>query len=173
VGFLFLFNRCSNYRSIKQPNRNHTTTPTTLHVPNPPCHLLRESSASSLYASTSNSTSSEADAQHPHIHCFCFFFELPVALAAQALLPHVQHQVGGILSVLNNREALVELGCMSGGGDRDAGNTHVRAGGPSSSSGGSSGVIENGGDWHASRMSLRLAVGLQCVMENSLPSNKV
>jgi hypothetical protein len=86
-----------------------------------------------------------------------------VALAAQALLPHVQDQVGGILSVLNNGEALVELGCMSGVEIEMRKIPMLGQEDRPSSSDGSSGAIENGGDWHASRMSLRLAVGLQSI----------
>ena len=55
------------------------------------------------------------------------------------------------------------------GGDRDAGDTHVRTPGSSSSRRPSGSVGNRGGDWNASRTNLWLAVGLQreFLMENS------
>ena len=39
--YFHFFDPFSNYRSIRQPNHNHTTTPTALRVQKPPCPLFR------------------------------------------------------------------------------------------------------------------------------------
>jgi len=88
------------------------TTPTTLHVPKSPCHLLRVNHQHHLCTPPPRSVLLLWHTPNTHIRIGCF--ELPLALAAQVLLPRVQDQAGGILSVLDKGEARVELGRMSG-----------------------------------------------------------
>ena len=83
---LFLFNRCSNYRAIKQSNRNHTITPTALRVPKLPCHLSRVNHQHHLCTPPPRTV--PLLQQMPNTYIRTGFFELPVILKAQVLLSH-------------------------------------------------------------------------------------
>ena len=85
--FLFLFfGQFSNYRSIEQPNHNHTITLTALHIQKPSYPLFGTKHQHHCHIPfTPNGTSSAGDIQHTCTG----FFELSMALAAQALLPYV------------------------------------------------------------------------------------
>jgi len=116
----------------------------------------REPFTSSSYPSTPNGTSSANTSVR------IGFFELPVTLAAQALLLRVQGQAGGIAWGHNK---LRRSTSQSRTRDRDVGGAHVGMRAPSSRPL----PVIGSGDWNASRTSLWLAVGLcrESVMENS------
>ena len=97
------------YRSFHQPNHNPKTPLVILLVQEPLCRLLHVNYQRHRPIPQHRMVLPPQEA--PNTRMRVGFFELPVALAVQALLPHVQDQAGGITSITISRgEAQVEVG---------------------------------------------------------------